>query len=119
MGSGDEPFTVAPPNEGVVSLAQARRRLYKRVEHGLHVERRTADYLEHVGGGCLLLEGFAQLVEQPRVLDGNDGLRGKIANQLNLLVDKRAYFLTIDGNGPDDLVRLEHRYRHDGANARD
>ena len=46
---------------------------------------RTADDLEHLGGRGLLLQRFAQIVgalaqllEQPRVLDGDDGLGGKI-----------------------------------------
>ena len=36
------------------------------------------DHLEHIGGGGLLLKGFAQLVEEPCILDGDDGLLGKI-----------------------------------------
>ena len=46
----------------------------KRVEHRLQIEGRAADDLEHVGGGGLLLQRFAQLVEQARILDGDDGL---------------------------------------------
>ena len=59
--------------------AQPRRRLDQRIQHRLQVEGRAADDLEHVGGGGLLLQRFAQLVEQPHVLDGDDGLRGEIA----------------------------------------
>ena len=40
-----------------------------------------------------IVGALAQLVEQPRVLDGDDGLRGKVLNQLNLLVGERAHFL--------------------------
>ena len=61
-----------------VGLAQPRRRFDQRIEHGLQIERRAADDLEHVGGGGLLLQRFAQLVEQPRVLDGDDGLGGEV-----------------------------------------
>ena len=61
-----------------IRLAQARGRLDQRVEHRLQIERRAADDLEHVGGGGLLLQGFAQLVEQPRVLDGDDRLGGEV-----------------------------------------
>ena len=50
----------------------------QRIEHGLQIEGRAADDLEHVGGGGLLLQRFAQLVEQPRVLDGDDGLGGEV-----------------------------------------
>jgi hypothetical protein len=46
----------------------------------------------------LLLQRFAQLVEQPRVLDGDDGLPCEIADQLDLLVGEGAYFLSKDGN---------------------
>ena len=38
-----------------VRLAQPRCRLDQRVEHGLQIEGRAADDLEHVGGGGLLL----------------------------------------------------------------
>ena len=48
------------------------------IEHRLQVEGRAADDLEHVGGGGLLLQRFAQLVEQAGVLDGDDGLAGEV-----------------------------------------
>ena len=59
-------------------LAQPRRRLEQRVEHRLEVEGRPADHLEHVRGRGLLLQRFTQLVEQPRVLDRDDGLGGEV-----------------------------------------
>ena len=65
----------------------------QRVEHGLQIEGRATDDLEHVGGGGLLLQRFAQLVEQPGVLDGDDGLGGEIGHQLDLLVGERADLL--------------------------
>ena len=45
----------------------------------MQFERRPTDDLKHVSGRGLLLERFAQLVEQPRVLDGDDGLIGEIS----------------------------------------
>jgi hypothetical protein len=57
--------------------------------------------LKHVGGGGLLLQRFAQLVEQARVLDGNDGLRGEVRQHINLLIRERANLLSIDGDGAD------------------
>src|SRR6516164_9948202 len=89
MGNEDEPFAVGPPNGGVVSLTQARRRLYKRIEHRLQIECRTTDDLEYVSGGCLLLERLTEFVQQPRVLDSDDCLRSEILNQLDLLVGER------------------------------
>src|ERR1700730_12428828 len=45
-----------------IRFAKPDRRLHQGVENGLKIERRAADYLEHVGGGGLLLQRFAQLV---------------------------------------------------------
>src|SRR5215475_15756613 len=44
-----------------VRLAQLGRRLDQRVKYSLQIEGRAADHLEHVGGGGLLLQRFAQL----------------------------------------------------------
>ena len=62
--------------------------------------------------------GFAQLVEQPRVLDGDDGLSGEIRDQLDLSVGERQHFLPIDSNTADQLAFLEHRDKDVGAGAR-
>ena len=43
-----------------------------------------------------IVGALAQLVEQPRVLDGDDGLRGEVLHQLDLLVGERADLLAID-----------------------
>jgi hypothetical protein len=66
-----------------VSHTKASRRLDKRVKHGLQIERRATDDLEHVSGGGLLLQRVAQFVEQPRVLDGNDGLGSFFSSPLS------------------------------------
>ena len=78
----------------------------QRIEHGLQVEGRAADHLEHIGGGGLLLElnRLAQLVEQPRVLDGDHGLTGEFSHHFDLLFGERANFLAIYYNGADQLV---------------
>ena len=78
----------------------------KRIEHGLQVESRAADDLEHIGGRGLLLQRFAQLVEQPRVLDGDDGLGGEVLHQFDLLVGEWPNLLAIDGDGADQFVVL-------------
>jgi len=108
----------------LVRLAQPRRRFDQRVEYGAEVERRAADDLEHVGGGGLLLQRFAQivgalaqLVEQAGVLDGDDRLGGKILHQGNLLVVERPHLLTIDDDRADQLSLLEHRDRKHRAKA--
>ena len=57
-----------------------------------------------------IVGALAQLVEQPRVLDGDDGLGGEVLNQLDLLVGEWTYLLAIDDEGADQLVVLEHRH---------
>src|ERR1700730_6275258 len=74
-----------------VGLTQAMRRFDQGIEHSLQVKGRTADDLEHVCGGSLLLQRFAQFVEQARVLDGDDGLISKGLNQPDLLGGERPH----------------------------
>src|SRR5262249_52763353 len=78
-------------------------------KHDLQVEGRSADDLEHVGGRGLLLQRFAQFVEQPRVLDRDDGLLCEIAYKLYLLVGERPNLLAVDRDGADQLAFLQHR----------
>ena len=86
-------------------------------EHRLQFAGRAADDPQHVGGGGLLLQRFAQLVEQPGVLDGDDGLSGEVRDQLDLLVGERAHLLAVDDDRADQLVLLEHRHGSNGASA--
>jgi hypothetical protein len=81
------------------------------------MEGRATDDLEYVGGGGLLLQGFAQFVQQPSVLDSNDGLGGKIADQLDLLLGERSDLLALDGDRTDKLLLLEHRCNEKVARA--
>ena len=54
-----------------------------------------------------------QLVEQARVLNGDDGLSGEVRDQIDLLVGKRANLLAVNREDTDKLIVLEHR---DGEN---
>ena len=81
-----------------------------------------ADDLQHLGGRRLLLQRFrevvgalAQFVEQPRVLDGDDGLGGEILHQFDLLVGERPHLLPVDGECADRLTVLDQRRGQDGA----
>src|SRR5262249_7969285 len=103
----------------VIRLAQASHRLDKGVKHCLQVESRAADDLEHVGGSGLLLQRFAQLVEQSGVLDGDDRLGGEILDQLDLLVGEGADLLAVDADSPDQLLILQHRDAENGPSARE
>ena len=71
-------------------------------KHGFNVARRGADDLEDVGGGGLLLEGFAQLVKQARIFNRDDGLRGKCLNEVNLLVSKRTWLSALQSKHTDN-----------------
>src|SRR5262249_39218662 len=102
----------------IVRLAKARRRFDKRIEHCLQVERRATDDLEHVRGGGLLLQRFPQLVEQPRVLDGDDGLGGEVLHQIDLFVAEWSDLLAIDDDRADKVVLLQHRCDEQRASAR-
>jgi len=82
-------------------LADACCVLKHRLEHRLQLAGRGTDNLEHVGGSCLLLERFPQLVEQSRVLDSDDGLGGEILYQLDLLLGERRNMLAVNGDGSD------------------
>src|SRR5262249_49325247 len=104
-----------PGDRSLVGIGKPSGGFDQRLEHRFEVEGRAADDLEHVGGGGLLLQRFAQLVEQPRILDGDHRLRGEILHQCDLLVGERANLLTVDGDRADQLVLLEHRYDENGA----
>ena len=47
---------------------------------------------------------FAQLVEQARVLDRDDGLIGKILDQLDLLVGEGTDLLAVNRDRPDQIA---------------
>jgi len=48
----------------------------------------SREHLENVGGSGLLLEGFAQFVEQARVLNRDHGLVGENLEQIDLSVSE-------------------------------
>src|SRR5215471_16089094 len=100
-----------------ICVAKSNGRLDQRIEHRLQVEGRAADDLEHIGGGGLLLQRFAQLVEQPHVLDGDYGLIREINDQLDLLVCEWPDLLTVDADGTNQLILFEHGDGKDGPSA--
>lgn len=60
---------------------------------------------------------LAQFIEQPGILDGDDGLCGKVLNYCNLFVSKRTHFLAKNGNASDQIVFFEHRNSKQSASA--
>src|SRR5215467_664579 len=62
-------IAVVTENHSSCCAAEPDSRTQESIEHGLQIEGRAADDLEHVGGGGLLLQRLAQFFEQARVLD--------------------------------------------------
>src|SRR5262249_37427314 len=92
--------------------------------HRSEIARRTGDHTQHFGRRRLLLQCFAQivsalpqLIEETRVLDGDDGLGGEIRKQPDLLVSERSNFLTKDDDDSSWLTVFEHRNCNGAANA--
>ena len=57
-----------------------------------------------------IVGALPQLVEQPRVLDGDDRLGGEVLDQLDLLVGERPDFLAVDDDRADRAPLLQHRH---------
>src|SRR5262249_31465347 len=100
--------TCYPTDTRLVCFAQLGRRFDKRVEHRLKVECRTTYDLEYVSSGGLLLQRFAQFVEQPRVLDRYDGLGSEVRHNFNLLFGECTNLLAVDNNSANQLTLFEH-----------
>ncbi len=80
----------------VIDPTNPGRALDDGVEDRLHVRGRAADDAEHLGRRRLMLQRLAQFcvalaefLEQPHVLDGDDGLVGEGFEQSNLLFGER------------------------------
>src|SRR5262245_5045219 len=108
--------SLAQPEIAEFSAADTHRIFQHSFKYRLQFARRLANDLQHFGGCSLLLQRFAeivgalsQLVEQPRVLDGDDGLSSEVLDQLDLLVGEGADLLSVDSDSADQFVVLEHR----------
>src|SRR5215472_1220746 len=100
-------------------IAEAHRVCQHSLEYRFELARRARDDLENLRRRGLLLQRLAQLVEQAGTLDGDDGLLGEIANQLDLIVGERLRLLAVDKDGADKLVVLEHRHGNESSRAGD
>src|SRR5262245_23221519 len=61
------------------------------LEYRLQLTGRRTDDAQHLGRRRLLLKRLPQLIEQPRVLDGDDGLVGEGFDQFDLPIGKSLY----------------------------
>ena len=72
-------------------------------EDGFQIERRVhrlrdlAERTQFADRAAKLVGALAQFVEQPRILDGDDGLAGEARDQRDLLVGKGTDFLADRG----------------------
>ena len=119
-----EAASLGHPQIAELGLADPRRILQHGLEHRLQLARRALNDAQHVRRRRLLLQRFgeivgalAQFVEQPRILDGDDGLGGKTRQQVDLCLAEGTNFLAIDRDQADQLIVLEHRHRDQAAHA--
>ena len=78
----------------------------ERVQHCLQVKCRAANDLQYIGSCRLLLQRLAQFFQQPRILDGDDGLSSEVLHQRDLLVGKWLHLLTVNVNSTGILPSL-------------
>ena len=88
VGDVAEQLSFPERHQGVASLAELRRALGERVEHGLQAGRGAGNEAQDVGGGALLLESLGERLLRPGVacfLAGNGFLqRTNARNELRL-----------------------------------
>jgi hypothetical protein len=112
MGANVEAAVLDMKEGAEVRGAQAHGVARDALEDRLYVGRRAADDLEDLRGGSLLLERLLRLVEQARVLDGDDCLVGERLDQRHLLVVEPGRF-SARGRNVADRRSLAHQRRYD------
>ena len=90
-----------------------------RVEGPPAVLGSTSDDAKDIGRRGLAIQAFSQLVEQPRVIDGDDGLLGEILDQLDLLLAERPHLLAECPQVAKQCVVLEQRNAQRGSRPAD
>src|SRR5262249_50242359 len=110
-------LAIEAPNGGSVGSTEPNRAFGDSFKYRLKIECRAANDLEHLRCGGLLLQGFgkiacalAKLVEQPRILNGDDGLGSEILHQLDLFVGERPHLLAKNAKNSKQLVVFEQGY---------
>ncbi len=56
----------------------------------------------------MLRQRFAQFAKEPRILNGDDCLRGKVCDQRDLLVGEGADFLAENAEDAEQLIVFQH-----------
>jgi hypothetical protein len=116
-GHHSERIPLTQRHDAELGSANADRIRQHGFEHRLELARRAGDRPQDLAGRRLLLQRLgeivgtlAQLVEQPGVLDGDDGLGGKVLDQFDLLVGEGANLLAVDDDRADNLVSPQQRH---------
>jgi hypothetical protein len=107
MGGRVELVAVAAKDDGVECLAQPSGAFRQRVEHRLDVRRRATDDAQNLARRRLLFESVLRLLEDPRVLEGDDGLVGEGVQEGDLAVRKGPGSKPSDGDGADHVPVLQ------------
>jgi len=96
-------------------VAQPRRSFGQRVEHRLQIKGRAADDLQHFARRGLVFERFfevararVQFIEQPDILDRDDGLVGEGLQEIDLRLRKRRDVTALDVDCPDRDAVAQH-----------
>ena len=87
------------------------------VEYRGEVAAGIVDHAQDIGGRGLPLQRFLGLVEQPRILDGDDGLVGKALLQRKLFLGKGKQPVAVDDENTDRLAFAPKRGTAHGAGA--
>src|SRR5260370_20786201 len=81
-----------------------------RVEDWGEVAGRGVDDLQYLGGCGLLIQCFARLSDEPRVLHRDDGLRREIFDERDFFFGKRPHFLAGGDDLPEQDIILAERH---------
>src|SRR3954468_5583338 len=92
-------------------LAQPRCFLQDHLEHWCEVTRRRIDDLQYLSGCSLLLQRFARLSQQPRVLHRDDRLRGEVLQKCDLPVAEWSDLLAVNDDRAMQCAILAQRHR--------
>src|ERR1700746_769369 len=117
-------LTVKPQHERKFSATQPDGALCDRIEHRLNIGRGVGNHAQHFRRCSLLFQRLSQIVcalagviEQPGVLDSDDGLVSEALEERYLLLSERSQLLAIDAAAASQVACLEHRHKKEGAGA--
>jgi len=122
VGAKAEDLPVANADRAAISAAEFDCRRNECAEHRLQIEGRAADDLQHLGGRGLKLQRLRQiararlhLVEQPHVLDRDDGLVGKGLHEFDLALGEGPRLRAHQREDAFEFAVAQQRHAHAGA----